>query len=276
MTQSMTRCWPFLLLALLAACSSAQRPGSPTHSGADDFPRRYSARRTNEPIKLDGRLDDRAWQSAAWSEPFADIEGHHRPPPRWPTRMKMLWDQEFLYIGARLDEPHVWATLTNHDEIVFHDNDFEIFIDPDGDERNYYEIETNAFGTIFDLLLVQTYRAGGPAVHSWNLPDLRCAVHVEGTINDPSDVDMAWFVEMALPWAGLKEHAGNASAPPKSGDVWRMNFSRVEWQHEIVENRYRRVPDTREDNWVWSPQSVIDMHRPEHWGFVTFIDGVDR
>ena len=57
---------------------------------------------------------------------------------------------------------------------------------------------------------------------------------------------------------------------PRDGDQWRVNFSRVEWRHEIVEGQYRKVPKTPEDNWVWSPQGVIDMHRPERWGYVQF------
>ncbi|MEX1055170.1 MAG: hypothetical protein WED81_04015, partial [Rhodothermales bacterium] len=48
------------------------------------------------------------------------------------------------------------------------------------------------------------------------------------------------------------------------------NFSRVEWQHLVEGNTYRKVPATPENNWVWSPQGVIDMHRPERWGFVQF------
>src|SRR5262249_23844236 len=58
--------------------------------------------------------------------------------------------------------------------------------------------------------------------------------------------------------------------PPKDGDQWRVNFSRVEWEHEIVEGKYRKVKGKDEDNWVWSPQGVIDMHRPERWGYVQF------
>lgn len=184
--------------------------------------------------------------------------------------MKLTWDGEFLYIAAKLEEPHVWATLSRHDAIVFHDNDFEVFIDPDGDARNYYEIETNALGTVFDLLLPRTYRAGGTANHDWNLRDMRIAVGVNGTINDPTDIDHSWCVELALPWKGLKEFSGNASCPPRPGDEWRMNFSRVEWQHEVLQGGYRRVPGTREDNWVWSPQGIVDMHLPERWGIVTF------
>ncbi len=67
----------------------------------------------------------------------------------------------------------------------------------------------------------------------------------------------------------LAEYA-HRPAPPHDGDQWRVNFSRVEWQHEIVDGRYRKVPNTHEDNWVWSPQGAIDMHRPERWGYVQF------
>ena len=42
--------------------------------------------------------------------------------------------------GALLEEPKPWASLTLHDSVIFKDNDFEIFIDPDGDNHNYYEV----------------------------------------------------------------------------------------------------------------------------------------
>jgi hypothetical protein len=181
----------------------------------------------------------------------------------------MLWDEQFLYLAAELQEPHVWATLTQHDDIVFHDNDFEVFIDPDGNGREYYEIEINACNTIFDLFLVRTYLDGGPALHGWDLKGLQSAIHVDGTLNDPSDVDRGWSLEMALPWKALAEAAG-CPAPPHVGDTWRLNFSRVEWRINVTDGRYDKVPNAPEDNWVWSPQGVINMHLPQHWGFVEF------
>ena len=56
----------------------------------------------------------------------------------------------------------------------------------------------------------------------------------------------------------------------KPGETWRINFSRVEWRVNTARNRYEKLPG-KEDNWVWSPQGVIDMHRPETWGFVRFV-----
>ena len=84
---------------------------------------------------------------------------------------KMLWDDDYFYIGAYIEEPNVWATLTKRDSIIFQDNDFEIFIDPDGDSHNYYELEMNALNTVWDLFLVKPYRDGGPALHAWDNPD---------------------------------------------------------------------------------------------------------
>ena len=102
---------------------------------------------------IDGDLESGAWAAAPWTEDFVDIEGPRRPRPAYRTRAKILWDERFLYVGAELEEPHVWSTLRVRDQIVFHDNDFEVFIDPDGDGREYYEVEINARTTVFDLFL---------------------------------------------------------------------------------------------------------------------------
>ena len=59
-------------------------------------------------------------------------------------------------------------------------------------------------------------------------------------------------------------------SPPRDGDRWRVNFSRVEWQITNDDKFYKKVPNTPENNWVWSPQGAIDMHRPECWGEVLF------
>jgi len=182
----------------------------------------------------------------------------------------MLWDNEFLYVAAYLDEPHVWATLTEHDQVIYYDNDFEIFIDPDGDTEEYYEVEINPLGTLFDLFLHRTYINGGPADHDWNFTGMNSAVHIDGTLNDSSNTDQGWSVEFALPWNTLGEFA-HRPAPPNDGDIWRINFSRVEWRHDLDEHgRYVKVPNVPENNWVWSPQGVINMHLPEFWGYVEF------
>ena len=234
-------------------------------------PRHYIAYRTVGEVQIDGRLDEPSWQRAAWTEAFIDIEGAARPQPRFRTRAKMLWDDKYFYVAADLEEPDVWATLTERDAVIYHDNDFEVFIDPDGDTHQYYEFEMNAFGTEWDLFLVRPYRDGGPYMNAWDIGGLESGVQVWGTINNPRDEDQGWSLELAFPWSVLRECAHRA-APPDDGDQWRVNFSRVEWQVEAEPDGdgYLKVEGTREDNWVWSPQGLINMHFPEQWGVVQF------
>jgi Carbohydrate family 9 binding domain-like len=272
--------WTALFFGVMAAVLAAtgfrgnagatnQGPAPAVKAPSFPAPKGYVCNRAITPIQLDGRLDDDAWKAAPWTDAFVDIQGEIRPRPRFQTRAKMLWDDTYFYVAALLEEPHVWGTLTKHDSVIFQDNDFEIFIDPDGDNQEYYEIEINALNTEWDLFLKKAYRDGGPAINEWEVPGLKTAVHVAGTLNDLKDNDQSWSVEFAIPWKVLAEFA-HRPTPPGDGDQWRINFSRVEWHHEIVDGQYHKVPKAPEDNWVWSPQGAIDMHRPERWGYVQF------
>jgi hypothetical protein len=240
-------------------------------------PETYVCYRTDTPVDVDGRIDEFTWLDAAWTDYFVDIEGDRRPEPKFQTRVKMLWDSKYYYVAAEMEEPHVWAILTQRDAVIFYDNDFEIFIDPDGDTHEYYELEINALNTVWDLLLVKPYRDGGPAIDAWDIQGLKTAVTIDGTLNQPGDTDYGWSVEIAMPWEVLKQCA-HKGCPPQNGDQWRVNFSRVEWQTEVVDEKYHKLSDPTtgkvlpEDNWVWSPQGLINMHYPEMWGFVQFTD----
>lgn len=254
-----------LVLLLFGACASSNDFAKPA---IDWAPLHYVCHRAAPPPVIDGKLDDEAWKRAPWTSLFVDIEGDLEPRPTLKTRAKMLWDAKYFYIAADLVEPHVWATLTKRDSVIFHDNDFEVFIDPDGDTHQYYELEINAYGTEWDLRLPKPYRDDGHAIDEWDITGLKTAIHVDGTLNEPRDSDRGWSVEIAIPWDVMAEFA-NRPSPPKPGDSWRVNFSRVQWRTRIVNGRYEKTKDP-ENNWVWSPQGLINMHYPEMWGFVTF------
>lgn len=218
----------------------------------------YECRRASTPILVDGKLDDAMWRQAPWTSDFVDIEGDRKPRPKYRTRAKMLWDDRYLYIAAELEEPDVKATLTEHDSVIFKDNDFEVFLKPRQDTPSYFEFEINALNTGWDLFLPKPYKEGGQADNSWEIDGLKTAVNVQGTLNKPDDKDRGWTVEMAIP---LRSFASKQPVPlPKAGTVWRINFSRVQWT----------AGKPNEDNWVWSPQGLIDMHVPQRWGYLHF------
>lgn len=242
--------WCLLFIAGFATCAVAEEnPPAPFS---------YECHHTPGPIRIDGRLDDPAWKAAEWTSDFVDIEGAGKPKPRFRTRAKLLWDANYLYIAAELEEPDVKGTLRVHDSVIFHDNDFEVFIKPLPATPSYYEFEMNALNTGWDLFLPKPYNVGGKPDNSWDIVGLRTAVAVQGTLNHSTDKDRGWTLEIAYPWRAFDQR--QPVPAPADGTMWRLNFSRVEW----------KAGQAREDNWVWSPQGVINMHVPDRWGYLRF------
>ena len=270
----------FFLISIILSVLSCTSGAPKEESNPDRFPPKpdpesYIVYRTSTPIVVDGKLSEEEWGKAPWSAYFVDIEGSKKPNPQYKTRIKALWDDENIYFAAEMEEPHVWAKLRQRDTVIFHDNDFEIFIDPDGDTHAYYEFETNAFGTPWDLLLLKPYRDGGPAINGWDIAGLEVGVHIDGTINNPSDIDKGWSVEVSIPLKVLRECTVGGKLP-EAGTHWRVSFSRVQWRTHVENGVYVKDinPETGrpfpEDNWVWSPQGRINMHMPEMWGYFQF------
>lgn len=236
-------------------------------------PHGYVAYRTNGSIKIDGVLDEADWAKAQPTEEFADISGEGFAKPRFKTTAKMLWDDEYLYIAAEMEEPNVWGDITKHDEVIYYNPDFEVFIDPDGDAQNYFEIEANPLGTVFDLFVQKPYRATTRAfvTFSWDTPGLKLDTHIYGTLNDSRDKDKGWTVEMAVPRKAIAAEFDNYL---KAGNYMRIGFSRVEWQvNTDAQGKSSRKKDSDgkylpEDNWTWPSTGMIAMHMPERWGYV--------
>jgi hypothetical protein len=252
----------------------------------------YTALRTRGPIAVDGRLDEADWKAAPRSPRFSDLVRGR--PGIHDTRAAVLWDAANLYVGYWVEEPFVEGTLTERDSLVYTNNDVELFV---AGRDAYYELEVNSLGTLYEVFFVweEAYEKSGYAAlpeldrkaagarpfrgvgfrnhprgprigfWRWDLPGLRAAVHVDGTVNDNSDRDRGWSVEIAIPWTGLAALArpDGRSLPPHDGDVWRMDFSRF--------NRYKEAPPADDPGgWAWSPHGVWDSHVPEVFPRIRF------
>ncbi len=110
----------------------------------DIYPRQYVAHKLakHETIKLDGHLDDSAWLDAPFTENFVDISTSTKP--QYNTKAKIRYDDDFLYVGVMLEDPHIWANISStchcisdSDQVIFHDDDFEIFVDAAGSNHFY-------------------------------------------------------------------------------------------------------------------------------------------
>ena len=275
-------------MCVLNACSSDQAVTKSTEKLTESYsyshpiqfnPPRYHCQQISSAIKIDGILNDTGWKDIPWTTNFVDIEGSLKPKPQFETKSKLAWDSTNLYIAAYLEEKHIWAKLTERDAVIYHDDDFEVFIDPDGDGHNYFEFEMNAFNTVWDLLMLYPYYidTGKNYMFNWNYEAIETAVHHNGTLNDASDIDSSWTVEIAIPFAAFEDLA-KVELPPTEGDIWRLNFSRVDWPVGINgKGEYEKQKDASgknlsEQNWVWAPTGFVNMHKPETWGYLIFTE----
>jgi hypothetical protein len=259
----------------------------------------YLAYRTPRTLEPDGRVDGAIWRAAPPTQRFVDIGSGD--PALYDTVAKVLWDDEFLYVGFEAQEPLVSATMTERDSLLFFENDLEVFID--GVDA-YYELELNALGTVYEVLFVwrDAHRPGSrwddprfdvhsPRAHSfggdhertstsfwagnhprgtrwafldYDLEGLEVAVHVDGRINDPSHIDRGWSAEVRIPWSCLADLAHGRALPPQPGDEWSIFLGRFE--HIATRTPGRTVGL----GWAASPHGVNDTHVPASWTRVTF------
>ena len=101
-----------------------------------------------------------AWAAASWSGAFIDISKHPNVsqnvvPPCFQTCVKVCWDTAYLYVSAQLFEPLVFTNQTGHNAgggPLYHDNDFEFFVDLSSTAGYYKEFEMSARSMMYDML----------------------------------------------------------------------------------------------------------------------------
>ncbi len=207
---------------------------------------------------VDGRLDDEAWSAAAWSSYLTPLSDRDSLAEEAQVRYHMLADDEALYIGVIVQDEHITAVVTaDHMRLYETDPTIEIFLDPRADGHRYYELQLNALATRWELVLTQPYREGGRAIDPYTLPDLEHAVHIAGSINDESDIDDYWSVELKIPWTSFA-HLDALSIPPRSGESWAINVAYV---HTVGGQQHYSS---------WSPISRRNLHLPDEWGLLKF------
>ncbi len=261
----------------------------------------YLAHKISESIVIDGNIEKDIWEKATWSKRFVDIVSGKSG--LFNTQVAILWNDENLFIAFKIEEPFLEAHLTERDSIVFLENDIEVFIDG-GD--CYYELELNAQNTIyevffiwkdafqksgkfdipsFDLYKSSAYTFGGDydrtgasfwkgthprgirwAFTDFDLANLSTAVKLDGTLNNHSDIDKGWSVEISIPWQSLQLLAGDRSLPPSNGDVWKMFLGRFQ-KLELSGIEIQPHPAM-----ALNAHGVYDTHLPEKWSRIMFSE----
>jgi len=187
-------------------------------------------------ITVDGKADEKEWEGAASTGPFVDV-GTGKPNPEFPVAAsaKLMWDEKNLYVFCEVKEVDPYVGFTNAkaqpgdftaggQPKLWSKDTIEMMVDPDpsGDNRDYYELQINpqnkVFKSQFDTLQQPSGGPNGPFGHEdWD-PKLKSAVQLQK--GDDGKIT-GYSVEIEIPWSA---YAKAANHPPKSGDVWRVNF----------------------------------------------------
>lgn len=226
-----------------------------TVKAREEKPLTLEVPRAGGEVTVDGKLDEEAWKTAVSSEPMVAPQNGGKMLPE--TRFRLMWDDEFLYVGYDAPDDHLHCEFEERDDAIYNQDAVEIFLDPDGDGKNYYEIQICPAGVIFDSLLT-SYRANAkdPECNEWD-SEMEAKVSTDGTLNDKEDVDTGYTAEFAIPFKDL-EHAPNI--PPRVGDTWKVNFFRLD--------------DAKggKKAWAWSPPMNNDFHNLGRFGVLKFVD----
>ena len=233
---------------LLAYLRSQRKIGPLQHKSA-------IIRRTRQPVTIDGRRDEAAWASAPSVGEFVFTWWNEGDGPRQQSDAKLLWDDQFLYVSFHCTDSDVLATRTERDSDVYRDDCVEVFASPELDHpQNYFNLEMNALGTQLD-----NYRPEGKNPDDeWNPAGIRCAVVVDGTLNDSTDTDRGWTLEVAIPFR-LFQHV-LPSGRPEIGDRWRLNLNRLEGNMTV------------KSQWSQGDRNFPRFHHPDFFGFVEFVE----
>lgn len=213
----------------------------------------YEIYRSTQPIRVDGKLDELAWFAAPTVGPFRFT--WYKQGAREQTVAKMLWDDENLYIAHICHDAHITARHTQHDDPIPEDDCFEIMLAPDPTKENvYFNVEWNLHGGYVD-----GHRPAGPAGprKPWDVQGLHVASTYSGTLNDDSDTDEYWIVEVAIPLDNFAKYM--PAAAPKPGYQWRINL-----------NRHGGDTNPQYSQWSSGDTPQPAFHTPHRFGFVTF------
>ncbi len=215
--------------------------------------REAEARFSPSPLKIDGILDEAVWQKAQKLGPFVNYDG--RGIASRKTFVRVAYDDKALYLGFDCEDPDAWTSYSKHDDPIYNEEAVEIFIDADGDLKDYVEIQTAPNNIHFESAFTGRRKNMDTSYD----PKFETAVKIDGTLNKPDDTDKGWVAEWRIPFDQIR----GLKTPPKAGDVWRVNFFRL----ERVRKNGRVVQNQAS---AWSSPRSGDFHNIKRFGWLKF------
>jgi glucose/arabinose dehydrogenase len=250
---------PFPVLGVLALLLLGDRGETPAESpNAFQPPAEFECRWAETPVSIDGKADEPAWKQAQIIDNFSlPWLGAAARPARTATRARLLWDREYLYFFADMEDTDLYADVKEHDGPTWNNDVFELFFHPAADKPGYYEFQVNAAGTIMDMFLPRRGAGGYQRFKSDGDFHIDAKVRLRGTLNHWQDKDQGWSVEGRIPWRDFLRTGGR----PDSGERWKFTLCRYDYSVDF------EGPELS----TCAPLSRSDFHHYEDYATLHFV-----
>ncbi len=209
---------------------------------------------TASPVRVDGVLDEGVWQSA---ESYPLQLGRDRAVDGTTLVeqgiARLAWDENYLYVGIDWEDRNILAAGTKDHEHHYMLGDVcELFLKPES-HTDYWEL----YVTPAQRKTSFWFEKRGAEIQTDRAFGLRVAAHVDGTLNDPSDLDRGWTAEMAVALKDLTQH-GAEFGP---GSVWTVLVARY---------NYSKTRDAPPELSMTPQLSTTDYHKLDEYARILF------
>ena len=217
----------------------------------------YVCKKISYSLELTGKMDDPLWEEA---ESLTLLDAITGKPGKFSTQVRVLYNKNYLYVGFQCQDDYIWGSVTERDDPIWNEECVEVFLNPASCGHQYYEINVSPKNVVFDACIInsrtpQNSTAKFQSLKEWNLDDIHTATHVDGK-TDIQGKAKSWTAEFAIPFAELY---GAPNIPPKVGDVWRVNFYRID------------SPEKNQiEHYAWSKTERPAFHLPWRFGYLKF------
>jgi LmbE family N-acetylglucosaminyl deacetylase len=213
-----------------------------------------SAVKTTAPMKMDGQLNEPAYQAA----PRIYLKNSNTldfvEDPAYATYVQAVYDDRFLYFAFHCQDQDIHSTYSKRDEYLWKQEAVEIFFDTDSEPNNYVELQVSPNNVLFDCYIVDPKNIDTPETIKYDLKAIQTGVQVDGTVNKRQDTDQSWTVEIAIP---LAEVVADFQPDQLKEAAWKINFYRINRDASPLEYL------------SWSPTEG-SFHQPDKFGTLIF------
>lgn len=218
----------------------------------------FECRWATSRIEIDGKADDKAWAAA---EPIDNFYlpwlGENTRPAKTATRAKLLWDRQYLYFFAEMDDSDLYADVKQHDGQTWNNDVFELFFKPAEDKPGYYEFQVSAAETMLDAFMPRRNAGGFDRFKNDDEFHIDAKVSLDGTLNKWQDKDKGWAVEGKIPWLDFVRAGGR----PAVGETWRFALCRYDYSVDF------EGPELS----TCAPLSTASFHQYEDYARLRFV-----